>query len=241
MSLSSNERVGIAVVALRFSLALSVAFLVAVVSPSVPVRLLRYDWQYGFAETIRTGTPLAILAIGFLLLALSHDMRTVVSSRFFQVVRRLSGWIALAYFLLIPWQAAAGFFEIQRVDFGARSELTVAVDVLDRVAKANTPEQLRAVVTSVPALAQQLSVQPTALDNFKVARSNLLRNGRANLKKVKLAIKQKSDSSYRRFWFLLIQNSLILAAYGWAFSALSVKLKTATVDSLGSEFEQYSS
>lgn len=198
--------------------------MVTIVASSLPVRLLRYDWQYGFADTIRSGTPLAILAIGFLLAALALDVRRVMSSFYFRLVRRMSGWIALGYFLLIPWQAAAGYFEIQRVDLQARSELVAAAAVLDRVGQANTPEQLRSVIVAVPALAKQLSTEPNALADFEAARSNLLLKGRDNLNKVKAVIQQKNASGLRRFWLLLIQNSLILGAYGWAFAVLAVEL-----------------
>jgi hypothetical protein len=220
----TNSRSSVVAISIRFSIALAAAFLVTVVAPSIPVRLLRYDWQYGFADTIRTGTPLAILSVAFLLLALSLNYQTVASGRYFKIVRRICGWIAIGYFLQIPWQAAAGYFELQRLDFKDRSELLAASDVLNRVAQADTPERLKAVIASVPALAQQLTAQPNALENFSQGRANLLRNGRANLDKFKIAINQKIASAYKRFWLLLIQNALILGAYGWAFSALGSEL-----------------
>jgi len=225
MPVISKFRPSVIVVAIRFSLAMAVAFLVTVVSPSIPVRLLRSDWQYGFADTIRTGTPLAILSVAFLLLALSLNFQTVTSGLYFKLVRRICGWIAIGYFLLIPLQAVAGYFELQRLDFKERSELLAASDVLNRVAQADTPERLKAVIASVPALAQQLAAQPNALEDFNQARANLLRNGRANFDKFKVAINQKISSGYRRFWLLLIQNSLILGAYGWAFSAFGSELR----------------
>lgn len=221
MSITSDTKISIAVIAQRFSLSLAVAFVVTVVASSLPVRLLRYDWQYDFANTIRTGTPLAMLAIIFLLIALAFNSRSVISSRYFKVVRQLAGWISLGYFLLIPWQAAAGYFEIQRVDFGARAELTAAANVLDRIEQAATPDELRSVISSVPALAGQLSTQPNALNDYQLLRANLLRNGRKNLNNVKAVANQKNVASLRRFWLLFVQNSLILAAYGLAFAKLA--------------------
>jgi hypothetical protein len=221
MSVLSNVRVNVAVVSLRFSLALAVAFLVSVVSSSLPVRLLRYDWQYDFANTVRTSTPLAILSVAFILFALGISPGIVLFSRYVRLARRLGLWIGVGYFLLIPLQGAAGYFEIQRVDFQARSELAATSDVLDRVVQADSPEQLKAVILTVPALAQQLSIQPNALLNFEATKATLIRTGKSNLQALRAAVKQKIANGYRHFWFLLVQNTVILAFYGWAFASLA--------------------
>ncbi len=149
----------------------------------------------------------------------------IVTTFYLRLVRRISWLVAAGYFLLIPLQAASGFFEIQRLDLRERSEIRATAEVLDRIAQAKSAEQLKAVMLSVPALAQQLSAQPDALDDFVVARNNIVRNGRANLNELTPSVKQKSVARFRRFILLLLMNTTVSAFYGWAFLSAASQLQ----------------
>lgn len=149
-------------------LVLLVTFANILVFSAFPFQALRPEWQLRMAGFLIANGITALL--GVILVSISEQGLSASNSPFLgraQLIRRLAGWAAIGYLILIPVQITAGLRQLNIISEAEKQPGIVWRKIRGRINATETEADLRALLSRIPEFPPFPDKLPMSLAAFK--------------------------------------------------------------------------
>jgi hypothetical protein len=187
------------------AIALFIVFLAILLAAMLPLEILDSRWQVRVISALLGSSSLPLIGVVLMLLAnyLDEDLSPFVSN--IRLIRRLAGFAAIGFLLLIPLQITAGTRLLNQQSGNEVGQLKVLQAAADSIRSANNEEDLKNALRKLPG-----------------APNNLDRPLGAPLPQVKTALISRLDPAVNR-----LQNQVEEAKKNRLQKALGVWIRDA--------------
>jgi hypothetical protein len=132
------------------AIALFIVFLAILLAAMLPLEILDSRWQVRVISALLGSSSLPLIGVVLMLLAnyLDEDLSPFVSN--IRLIRRLAGFAAIGFLLLIPLQITAGTRLLNQQSGNEVGQLKVLQAAADSIRSANNEEDLKNALRKLP-------------------------------------------------------------------------------------------
>ncbi len=201
----------------RLAWALIGAFAITILVALFPLRLMDPLWQLRMANTLLATAPFALLGSGVFYLdtKLNLGKTSKRSKLMLRRIQRISGFVALGFFLLIPLMLHASWSQLRQADSETQQTLRSIDRRLNAVRTAATNGALQQLTRGLPQ-----SWQPNSERSLEINRRDVLAKIEPQLALIQTQSQERRRSAIQKSLQNLLRDSIATALYGFAFAGL---------------------
>lgn len=201
----------------RLAWALIGAFAVTILVALFPLRLMDPLWQLRMANTLLATAPFALLGTGviYLEMKLSPGETAERPSQMLRRIQRMSTYVALGFFLLIPLMLHASWSQLRQADSETQQTLRSIDRRLNAVRTADSNGALQQLTQGLPQ-----SWQPISDRSLESNRRDVLAKLEPQLARIRTQSQERRRSAIEKTLQSLLRDCIVTALYGFAFTGL---------------------
>jgi hypothetical protein len=200
------------------ALALFIVFLAILLAAMLPLELLDSRWQVRVISALLGSSSLPLIGVVLMLLANYLDEGFSPFGTNIRLLRRLAGFAAIGFLLLIPLQITAGSRLLNQQSGNEISQLKVLQGAADAIRSANNEADLKNALRQLPGAPNNLN-RPLAAPLPQVKTALISRLDPA-VKRLQTQVEESKKDRLQKALGVWIRDAGMAAGYAIGFSGL---------------------